>query len=883
MDRDVMTLDVQEELLVLAPLQKLAAATRLLNSTLSLEEKVQRVTEMVGAMVGAQQAVTHLTFSSSPIPPLTTAWFSEPREAAEAHLRRLADAPLCALVCQKNEVLRLTQAELEVHPAWQPLERLPGLPGWLAVPLTRQDGQNSGFLQVSGKEGGAFTPQDEAILYQLAQMLSLAAENTRLVRSEQNARQVAETLRVASLALTQNLDLGDVLETLLDYLGWIVPYDAASVLLREGSSMVVVRALRSYEENATALSQGHSFQVDATPILEELFANQRSVLIPNTQVHPVWSHSVEGGKGHSWLGVPLLSEGETIGLCAVEKGETNFFTEEHLRLVEALAAQTEVAIRNARLFEALRLRATELEALVEVSTALRAARAVEEMLPIFLQKAAAIVGATLGTIYLQEPETNQLVARGWYPPHPELLGLHQHPNAHVAEQVFQTGEIAICRDGLDVWADLLPARQSGLEMLHSTISLPLRTLESIVGLMHLALPQEREFTEVEVRLLTGLAEMAGNSLHRAVLYEQTEQRLHRLAALRTIDRAITTSLDLLTPLEVLLDQLRIQLRVDAADILLFDPNSNQMECVAWHGFRTERLAEPRFPLGDDVGSRAIIERRLIAIPQIQLGQAPPSRAALWLTEDFTTYFSVPLIAMGQIRGVLEVFHRTPLHPDAEWIDFLEALAGQAAIAIDNALLFENLQRSNLELSQAYDATIAGWARALDLRDEGTRGHSDRVTEMTMQLARALGLKEADLLHVRRGALLHDIGKMGIPDGILLKPGPLTQEEREIMELHPGYAYEMLLPIAFLRLALDIPYCHHEKWDGTGYPRGLKGEEIPLAARMFAVVDVWDALRSDRPYRKAWLEERVRDHIRSLAGTHFDGRVVDVFLKIQVDE
>jgi len=239
---------------------------------------------------------------------------------------------------------------------------------------------------------------------------------------------------------------------------------------------------------------------------------------------------------------------------------------------------------------------------------------------------------------------------------------------------------------------------------------------------------------------------------------------------------------------------------------------------------------------------------------------------------------MPLIAKGQVLGVLEVSHRAALEPDAEWLDFLYTLSGQAAIAIENATLFESLQRSNSELTQAYDATIEGWSRALDLRDKETEGHSQRVTEVTVRLARLFGLNETELAQVRWGALLHDIGKMGVPDGILLKPGSLTDEEWVAMKKHPVFAYEMLSPIRYLRLALDIPYCHHEKWDGTGYPRGLKGGVIPLSARIFAVVDVWDALCSDRPYRPSWPEEKVVEHIRALSGTHFDPQVVDVFMR-----
>jgi HD-GYP domain-containing protein (c-di-GMP phosphodiesterase class II) len=213
------------------------------------------------------------------------------------------------------------------------------------------------------------------------------------------------------------------------------------------------------------------------------------------------------------------------------------------------------------------------------------------------------------------------------------------------------------------------------------------------------------------------------------------------------------------------------------------------------------------------------------------------------------------------------------------VQFLETLAGQIAIAVDNAFLFQDLQRHNFQLSLAYQTTLEGWSRALDLRDKETEGHTQRVTEMAVHLATDMGIGEGPLMDIRRGALLHDIGKMGIPDAILLKSGPLTDDEWEIMRRHPLYAYELLSPITFLQPSLDIPYCHHEKWDGSGYPRGLKGEEIPLAARIFAVVDVYDALRSDRPYRLAWPEEEVLEHIKFLSGTHFEPAVVEAFLKM----
>jgi putative nucleotidyltransferase with HDIG domain len=393
----------------------------------------------------------------------------------------------------------------------------------------------------------------------------------------------------------------------------------------------------------------------------------------------------------------------------------------------------------------------------------------------------------------------------------------------------------------------------------------------------------RQFTAEELALLQGLADQGVQAITNARLFEETRRRLKLVQALRNIDLAIAGSFDLRLTFSVALDEITAQLGMDAAAILLFNPHTVILEYAAWRGFRTGAIQHLHLRLGEGYAGRAALERRTIHIPCLPEAERDSVQAPLLADEGFITYYAVPLIAKGQIQGVLEVCHRSPVDPDGEWLQFLETLAGQAAIATDNVALLDQLERSHLELILAYDATIEGWARALDLRDKETEGHSRRVTEMTLRLARALGMKEEELVHVRRGALLHDIGKAGVPDSILLKPGPLTPEEWEIMRRHPRYAYEMLSPIAYLRLALDIPYCHHEKWDGTGYPRGLKGEQIPLAARIFAVVDVWDALSSDRPYRPAWLPEKMRAYLKEEAGRHFDPRVVEVFLKILEEE
>ena len=378
---------------------------------------------------------------------------------------------------------------------------------------------------------------------------------------------------------------------------------------------------------------------------------------------------------------------------------------------------------------------------------------------------------------------------------------------------------------------------------------------------------------------TGFVSVNRDVTERRKAEEKNQLQIRRLQALRAIDVAISSSFDLSLTLDFLLDQVIKQLKTDATAVLLFQPTTKTLVYAASRGFRSTAIREAGVRLGEGHSGQAVLERRTIHIPNLMETDIGPAQVVWLKDEEFKDYYCVPLIVKGEVKGVLEIFHRGALDSNPEWLDFLETLAGQAVIAIENSTLFENLQRSNQELLQAYDATIEGWSHALDLRDKETEGHTLRVTELTMELARQFGFTEEQLINIRWGALLHDIGKMGVPDTILLKPGKLTDEEWEIMRRHPTFAFEMLSPIGFLRSSLDIPYCHHEKWDGSGYPRGLKGEVIPLAARLFAVVDVWDALRSDRPYRKGWTVEATIEHIRSQTGTHFDPKVVEPFLNL----
>ncbi|MFH2104156.1 MAG: HD domain-containing phosphohydrolase, partial [Chloroflexota bacterium] len=481
----------------------------------------------------------------------------------------------------------------------------------------------------------------------------------------------------------------------------------------------------------------------------------------------------------------------------------------------------DITVRK-RAEEQVRQNAARAEALVRTAACLNADLKLDAVLIAVCEETARALNVPAVCIFLRDDQNQVLnisAIRGLpkkyqdeYIPTPLTL-YEQHAQ--------KTGPIIVVSD---VQAEPgLPNQALYVEMdIRTAASANIQREEQLLGtLTTLTIGQVRQFTEDELVLLKGLADQAAQAINNAQLFEDVKRRSEQMQALYEIDRAIAGSIDLKLTLNVFLEQVIGRLGVDAADVLLLNPSTRVLNYVAGRGFLTDALQHTHLRLGEGYAGKCAQEQKIVHVSDLHAHKTDFLRSPSFKSEEFDTYFGVPLIAKGWVKGVLEIFHRSSLQPDQNWMDFMKALSGQAAIAIDNASLFDDLQRSHIDLIMAYDATIEGWSFALDLRDEETEGHTRRVTKMTEKLACEVGMSEVEQVHIRRGALLHDIGKMGVPDTILLKPGPLTDEEWVIMRKHPQYAFEMLSPINYLRLALDIPYCHHEKWDGSGYPRGLK--------------------------------------------------------------
>lgn len=407
--------------------------------------------------------------------------------------------------------------------------------------------------------------------------------------------------------------------------------------------------------------------------------------------------------------------------------------------------------------------------------------------------------------------------------------------------------------------------------IRSALYSPLKWRDEIYGVVFAGNHLKDSFTPYDLNLMSALAVQAAVAVHNSRLYADLQNRIGELHAIFEIDKAITSAIDLETVLHQIVQMSLALLNAKTSSIMLLDEDSQELVIAAAHGLSEEYLDKGPIKVGESIAGRVIQEGRPIAVYDIRTDprHAYPEHARM---EGLCSLLSVPLSLKGRVIGVLNLYTEEPHHFTPHEINLFTGLASQAAIAIENARLFESLEEIYIEV-------ITALASAIDARDAYTHGHSNRVMEYSVAIAEEMGLSPAEVDIIRNASILHDVGKIGIKEKILKKPGLLTEEERREMEYHPFIGTRILQSVKLLEPVMPLVYHHHERFDGTGYPDGLKGEEIPLGSRIIAVADAFESMTSDRPYRKALPLEEALAELKRGAGKQFDPQVVQVFLKL----
>ena len=855
----------------------IAEISRDISSTLQLDTLLERIVVLAKDLLNAESSAVYLHERSEILLHAIVATGPDAEEIKKDPLR-IGEGILGQIAKQKvGEIVNDSAADprgIKIAGTENiPHEHLMGVPVLSGDNLV-------GLIAVwrVGEEVG-FKQTELDFLSRLAGQIAVVIENARLFEAEQKRRQEADTLREAAQKITSTLDQEQAIQLTLEQLAKVVQFESASIQLFKDGYLEVVGG-QGWPDSSEVL--GVRFPVPGDNPNTIVVLERRPVVLSNASRAYATFTTPPHAHIQSWLGVPLIVRDRVIGMFAVDHTQPDFFIEADLQMVNAFAAQAAIVIENARLFEETEKRLREAEAISQVGFVLSQTLELEPLLEDILETMIkAIPVAERGSTLLADEEGNLHVRAVWGYTDPRVLGFRFPPRSGYAALCFREHRPILVPD---VRADdairydgEIPEMLSG----GSAMAAPLIVKDRVIGVLALDTPsQVNAFDDSNLYLLRTIASSTALAIENARLFENTRRRLAEIEAVHTVSTALRSAQTFDEALPIILNQLMELLNAGSALVDLLDSSTQEIVTELAYG-EWAPMTGLRTPM-DVGGSSRVISTGQPYITEDLLADGMVAHPDL--IGELDAAACVPVIAQHQPIGTLWVGRKTPVLE--EEVSLLEAVGEMVGNAIHRMRLHErtqtllgDLQVANRELFKAYDTTLEGWAKALELRDKETEGHSRRVTDLTLDLARQLGVPETELPHIYRGVLLHDIGKMGITDNILNKTGPLDEDEWVEMRKHPLYAYKLLHPITFLRPALDIPYCHHERWDGSGYPRGLKGEEIPLAARVFAVVDVWDALINDRPYRKAWTEAQTLDYLKEHRGVLFDPQVVDKFLTI----
>jgi putative nucleotidyltransferase with HDIG domain len=738
-----------------------------------------------------------------------------------------------------------------------------------ATPLIAKD-QALGVLVLFTQAERTFAVDDLDLLETIGQQIGSAVHNAQIFESEQHRREQAEGLYELSAEIIALSSLQDTVRAVCAKIAKATRAHSVVVTLIDPGGHVFMRlgadAYGTASQEPPPRPHGLTMQV---------FLDGKVLVLPKSDEKEIITSQLTEAGIKALIGLPLRAAGRVIGTLFVRYAQPRTFSEEEIRGLTTFANTAAMALERTRLMEETERRLEEIGALYKLSSVLRGSMTLHEMFPLLLHEAVHMARADAASISLVEGR--EVVCRAAEGLAPEVIDRRMPLGEGLIGGVAVTGEIRktpfLPRDPLLVPPSGSVAVVRGVG---STLCLPLRIADEVVGVLLLVSFSRSQFSESEVRLLTAAADVAGGSIHRANIFEQLEHRVHELGSLYEFGQAVSTSLRLEDVIRLVVDTVPPAVQARAIWVFLWNEEEERLVLQSLGEGDSPPQHEVKYRAGEGLVGWVFIEGRPAIVPDVTTDprwKKEPENEEAALGFRVKDVMAVPMIHGKKVLGVLLAINRLRGSTFSETDQSLfSALAGQTAIAIENAQLFEDVRNISV-------ATISSLATAIDARDPYTRGHSEEVTRIVVQLARELGWQGADLEMIEFAALLHDVGKIAVPDNILRKPEDLVSDEWNIIYLHPYHSAQILRPVEPLHKIIPWIYHHHERWDGTGYPDRLKGEAIPEGARIIAVVDAFNAITTNRPYHKALSEKQALREIAENAGKQFDPVIVEAFLKI----
>lgn len=703
------------------------------------------------------------------------------------------------------------------------------------------------------------TPEREALVKTLLQTYARVLAYTSARRSSHD-RDTAKLDALYDIATKVNgtLSREEVGQTILDSaMGFLGAMSGTLMLVdRDQREMTVLVAHGLPEEG---------FRTAPLPLGEgipgQVALEGRSCLLPR---------DAQGPGSPSILCVPLKARNEVIGVLDVSgKSGGGDFSSEDRELLETMTASASAAMDNAQLFEEMNRRAREFSALFQISSTVNSSLQLEKVLEAVLENATSLLDAQAGSLMLLDEaraELRILTAVGL--PEQIVRDTRVPVGTGISGKVALEGKARLLLKGVRETSSVVDKKARDMK---SAICVPLKARDQVIGVLNVSGKKDGgNFSPGEMELLEILGGSVAFAIHNAKLYEKINRSAQQLSALFEIGNAINSSLERDKVLQEVLDRAIQLLNARKGSLMLLEEGEQELRIVVAHGLPKEIIATVRVPLGKGISGGVALEGK----PRLLLrGERASDSGSAGKGGGFTSAISVPIKIKDKLIGVLNISDRaTEDNFTDDDVELLLMMANQAAIALENARLMADLH-------ELFVSSIKALANAIDARDPYTRGHSERVTEYSVRIAEELGINPQEVEFIRYAALLHDIGKINIPDQILNKPGKLTDEEFAIMQRHPAYGAQIMEPVKAFHHILPYMYHHHEKFASGGYPSGKPGGEVPLAARIITVADAFDAMTSDRPYRKGFAAERALGELTKNSGTQFDPQVVDTFVHL----